>query len=148
MTTLIPLLSTYFGVALLARLLRRPVSRAARMRLAAAVTFISTGIVHFTHPQALVEMVPPVIPAPEFMVAFTGVAEIAGALGLLLPRTRNLAALCLVALLVGVLPANIYAAVATVGLGGHVHGPAYLWIRIPVQAALILWVLRARLDRC
>lgn len=58
----------------------------------------------------LVAMVPPRLPRPELIVAATGVLETAGAIGLLLPPTHRLAALCLALLLVAVFPANVHAA--------------------------------------
>ncbi|MFF2271449.1 DoxX family protein [Agromyces sp. NPDC058136] len=58
----------------------------------------------------LVAMVPPRLPRPELIVAATGVLEVAGAIGLLVPPTHRLAALCLALLLVAVFPANVHAA--------------------------------------
>lgn len=58
----------------------------------------------------LVGMVPPRLPRPELIVAVTGVLETAGAIGLLIPATHQLAALCLALLLLAVFPANVHAA--------------------------------------
>lgn len=58
----------------------------------------------------LIAMVPPRLPRPELIVAATGVLETAGAIGLLVPATHHLAALCLALLLVAVFPANVHAA--------------------------------------
>lgn len=58
----------------------------------------------------LVAMVPPRLPRPELVIAATGVLEVVGAIGLLLPPTHHLAALCLALLLVAVFPANVHAA--------------------------------------
>lgn len=55
-------------------------------------------------------MVPRALPRPELVVAVTGVLEAAGALGLLLPVTHRLAAICLALLLIAVFPANVHAA--------------------------------------
>ncbi len=44
------------------------------------------------------------------VVTLSGVAEIAGGLGVLAPRTRRLAGLWLIALLAAVFPANLYMA--------------------------------------
>lgn len=89
----------------------------------------------------MAEMVPPVFPAPEAWVLITGVAEILGGLGLLFPRTQRISARCLAAFLVGVFPANVYAAIHQVGLGGHQEGTAYLWIRVPLQVFFLAWVV-------
>ena len=60
----------------------------------------------------LVRMVPPRFPRPELLVTVTGVLEILGAIGLLIPATAKLAALCLALLLTALFPANIHAAAA------------------------------------
>lgn len=88
----------------------------------------------------LVRMMPPSIPWPRAMVYFTGVCEIAGAGGLLLPEFRRAAALALAAFFLAVLPANVHAAKAGVTLRGK---PATsLWLRVPMQMlfiAIALW---------
>jgi uncharacterized membrane protein len=74
------------------------------------------------------------------MVTFTGVCEILGAIGLLVPQTRRLAAAALVVFLIAVLPANIHAARAEVTIGGAAATP--LLPRIAIQAifiALVWW---------
>jgi uncharacterized membrane protein len=82
-----------------------------------------------------VRMMPPSIPWPRGMVYFTGVCEIAGAVGLLLPEFRRAAAYALIAFFLAVLPANIHAARAGVYLRGK---PATsLWLRIPMQVLFI-----------
>ncbi|HEY3507118.1 MAG TPA: DoxX family protein [Actinocatenispora sp.] len=65
---------------------------------------------------ALVAMVPPRLPRPALLVGLTGALEVAGAVGLLLPMTYRLAAVCLGLLLIAVFPANVYAARHRVGL--------------------------------
>ena len=55
-------------------------------------------------------MVPPALPNPGLLVTITGLLELAGAVGLLRPRTAPWAAGGLTALLVGLFPANVYAA--------------------------------------
>lgn len=78
-----------------------------------AAMFVFTGISHFDAfgmREELVAMVPPALPAPELLVTVTGVLELAGALGLLLPRTWPWAAAGLSALLVAMFPANVYKA--------------------------------------
>ncbi len=54
----------------------------------------------------LVRMVPSSIPNPELMVTVTGICEILRAIGLLVPRTRRVAAVALILFLVAVLPAK------------------------------------------
>lgn len=77
-----------------------------------AAMFVLTGIAHFAPPMRadLVAIVPPRLPAPGLLVTVTGVLELLGAVGLLLPATRVAAALCLLALMLAMFPANLYAA--------------------------------------
>jgi uncharacterized membrane protein len=78
-----------------------------------AAMFVFTGAAHFGAfgmRDDLVAMVPPVLPAPGLLVTVTGVLELAGALGLLLPRAWPWAAAGLSALLVAMFPANVYKA--------------------------------------
>jgi hypothetical protein len=44
------------------------------------------------------------------------------------------------AMLVGILPSNIYSAINHIEFGGHAAGPAYLLIRVPFQLFVIWWV--------
>ena len=101
-----------------------------------SVMLMFTGLSHFTFmKEEFVRMMPPSIPWPRAMVAFTGVCEIAGAIGLLLPDLRRAAAYALVAFFAAVLPANIHAARAGVTLRGK---PATtLWLRVPMQVVFI-----------
>ncbi|GAA1957907.1 DoxX family protein [Amycolatopsis minnesotensis] len=76
-----------------------------------AAMFTATGVAHFTGMrEELVNMVPAGLPAPGFLVALTGVLELAGAAGLVWQRTAPWAAGCLGALLVVMFPANVTAA--------------------------------------
>jgi uncharacterized membrane protein len=119
----------------------------ASVRSGLAAMFLFTAIAHFNNLRAdLVTMVPPWVPQPEMMVTITGVCEIAGAIGLLIPRTRRIAGIALIVMLVALLPANIYAAQRGLTLGGD---PVTALVpRIVLQVvfiALIWWsAVRAR----
>lgn len=113
---------------------------AASTRVGLAVMFCFTAAAHFNSMRPdLIAMVPPAVPNPELMVSLTGVCEILGAIGLLVPRTRRIAALALIAFLLAVLPANIYAAQAGVTLRGAPVTP--IGPRVALQAVFIalLW---------
>jgi uncharacterized membrane protein len=104
--------------------------------------FIVAGTMHFVAPDAYVRIVPPVLPVPGVLVLLSGVAEIFGGCGLLLPFTQRLAAWGLVLLLLVVFPANIYTAVSHVSFPG-IFGQSWVqWLRLPLQIPLILWALR------
>lgn len=112
---------------------------AAATRVGLAVMFWVTGVAHFTSMRAdMIRMVPPGIPDPGFMVTFTGLCEIVGGIGLLVPRTRRVAAVALVLLLLAVLPANIHAALSGVTFQGA--APIPLIPRVALQAVLIALV--------
>jgi uncharacterized membrane protein len=77
-----------------------------------AAMFGLTGVAHFVPPMRrnLIAIVPPRLPAPGLLVTATGVLELVGATGLLVPATRVPAAVCLLLLMLAMFPANIYAA--------------------------------------
>ena len=107
----------------------------------AAVFYVGAGILHFRAPAAYLKIMPPYVPWPEAMVYVSGIAEIAGGLGLLLPATRRLAAWGLVALLIAVFPANVYMAMNPIYLGASPMPGWIAWARLPLQGILIWWVL-------
>lgn len=115
------------------------------LRFALAVMFLFTGVSHFlpnTRPD-LVRMVPPVLPYPEHLVTVTGILLVAGAIGLLLPSFVSLAALCLIALLVAMFPANVFAAISGLEIAGRPATPL-IW-RLPLQLfwiGALWWVAR------
>lgn len=104
-----------------------------------AIFFVVAGIAHFVSPDAYVRIVPPYLPQPGLLVLISGVAEIAGGIGVLIPITRRMAALGLVVLLIAVFPANIYMAVAHVPFAGMAGESWLQWLRLPLQAPLIWW---------
>ncbi len=106
------------------------------------VLFIAAGALHFVRPAMYQQIVPPQLGHPAALVAISGVAEIAGGIGLLVPPARRAAGFGLIALLLAVWPANIYMAVEAKRFAAI--APAWaLWARVPLQAALIWWVERA-----
>ncbi len=114
-------------------------SRSIRGRLSLAALFVFTGVSHFVMPEELAQLLPPSFPLRMELIAVTGVLEILGAIGLLIPRLARLASIGLILFLVGVLPANIYAAFNYVAFGAHELGPIYLLARIPFQVFLMGW---------
>jgi uncharacterized membrane protein len=69
--------------------------------------------------ESLIRMVPDALPAPGLIVTLTGLAEIAGAIGLVIPRFAPLASVALAIFLVAVFPANVHAAREGVEIGGR-----------------------------
>ena len=108
----------------------------AATRVGLAAMLLLTASAHFNAMRHdLARMVPPAIPHPMEFVYFTGVCEIFGAFGLLVPRVRIAAALALIVLFVAVLPANVHAARAGLTLGGKPVTP--LAVRVPMQILFI-----------
>ena len=102
-----------------------------------AAIFVVAGILHFVLAPAYVRIAPSYLPAPELLVQISGVAEILGGIGLLLPQSRQAAAWGMIALLVAVLPANIHMAMDRAHFAAI---PAWvLWARVPLQLPLIWW---------
>jgi uncharacterized membrane protein len=117
-------------------------SRTQKVLLAlAAVFYVFAGVNHFLKPGFYLKMMPPYIPWHQLMVQLSGVAEVLGGVGLLIPSTRRAAAWGLVALLVAVFPANIYMATNPVEAGAAAMPAASLYIRLAFQPILIWWVL-------
>jgi uncharacterized membrane protein len=110
-------------------------------RVLLAAFFVSAGSMHFVIPYAYVRIVPPALPTPGLLVVLSGIAEILGGVGLLLPLTRRTAAWGLTFLLFAVFPANIYTAVSHISFPG-ILGQSWLqWLRLPLQIPLILWTM-------
>lgn len=111
--------------------------RVLRWLLAGLMTL--AGVNHFVSPDVYVGMMPALLPAPLALVYISGIAEIAGGLGLLPRRTRKLAAWGLIALLIAVFPANVNMAVNSLPLGERAVPLWALWARLPLQLVLIAW---------
>ena len=78
----------------------------------AALSSGVTGLAHFSAKRrdSLIAMVPPRLPKAPLLVTVTGILELAGAVGLVLPPTAPIAAICLALLLLAMFPANVSAA--------------------------------------
>ncbi len=119
------------------------------LRIALALVFVGMGITHFRPGPARVmaKFIPPSIRrggvlAPLNLVYFTGVCEIAGGVGILIPGVRTEAAIGLVLFLILVFPANAHAAAHP-----DQFGPLAIpfWRRYFAQLTLILMVILAAL---
>lgn len=108
----------------------------AATRFGLAVMFMFTASAHFSRMRAdFIRMVPSRLPNPALLVTLTGIAEIIGAIGLLVPLVSRWAALGLALLLLALFPANVHAARAGLTLGGRPATP--LIIRLPLQ---VIWI--------
>lgn len=102
-----------------------------------ALMFVLTGVAHFTAKRRgdLIAMVPPRLPRPDLLVTVTGVLELVGAAGLLIPATAGWAAAGLGLLMIGMFPANVSAARRGLMLGGRPVTP--LGFRTLLQVVFI-----------
>ena len=94
---------------------------------------------HLIKPDPYIRIVPRVLPAPDALVFWSGIAEIAIAGALLHPRTRRLAAWSAIGLFIAVFPANVTMALDARG------GTLGWWLtraRLPLQPVLIWWAFR------
>jgi uncharacterized membrane protein len=97
------------------------------LRGALALMFAFTASAHFGRRRPdLVAMVPPRLPLPSVLVTATGILELVGAAGLLVPTTAPLAAAGLAALLLAMFPANVRAATERLTIGGRPATPLAL----------------------
>jgi uncharacterized membrane protein len=111
-------------------------------RIFLAALFLLAGTVHLLKPNLFKPIMPPWIPAPMACIIISGIAELLGGIGLLVPQTalQQAAGWSLLALLVAVFPANIYMAAAHIRVNGF---PAHIWMswaRLPLQPILMLMV--------
>ena len=108
-----------------------------------ALFYLAAGYVHLTMPNTFMPVMPDWVPAPYQVILLTGACEVAGAIGLIVPRTRWLAGLMLGLYAVAVFPVNIKHAVYGPAIAGlpnmwYYHGP-----RLLLQPVLVWWALYA-----
>jgi len=106
-------------------------------RVGLSMMFFFTASAHFA-PRTrgdLIGMVPPFLPMPGVLVTLTGIAELAGAVGLLIAPLARAAAYGLMLLLIALFPANIQAARINHHIAGRPHTKMVL--RLPLQ---LLWI--------
>jgi uncharacterized membrane protein len=148
MTTLLALTGALVGPYVLLTLIgfvfpSAAVSPRTRAKVGVSLLFVITSVGHFVRPDAMAEMLPPWVPARVQIIHVTGVLEILGAIGIWVRPVSRLAGACLLLMLIGMLPSNVYAAMNHVPFGGHGAAPAYLLVRVPFQALVIGWVFVA-----
>jgi uncharacterized membrane protein len=111
-----------------------------------AAVMLAAGVGHFVIPDRFMAIMPPYLPWHHELVLLTGALEIAGGIGLLVPRTREAAAWGVFALLLAMWPANIHHAMAGVQVEGRPASPTVLWVRVPLQLVLLAWAWRLTRD--
>ncbi len=115
------------------------------LRLLLAALFLVAGTVHLRQPDLFLRVMPPWIPFPVACILISGIFELMGGVGLLIPFRwiQLLAGWGLALLLVAVFPANVLMAVDHIQVHGFPSHPWMAWARLPLQPLLILAVLWA-----
>ena len=137
---LVLMMAPYLVMRIASATTRRSFDLRAAGALGLGLLFTFTGVGHFIQTEAMAQMLPPWVPERTFLVYLTGILEFAIAIGFFLRRLRRVAGWAAAIVLVGFFPANIYAAMNQVPMGGHAWGPVYLLIRAPLQAIILMWV--------
>jgi uncharacterized membrane protein len=113
-----------------------------RSRGLLAAFFMAAGVNHFVKPRPYERIVPPLLEGDaKRLVLISGIAELAGGLGVLFPATRRLSGAGLVALLAAVFPANLYMAQEPERFS-KIPGWA-LYARLGLQPLMMRWAWRA-----
>lgn len=106
-----------------------------------ALIYLAAGIIHIRSPGGFVAITPDWVPSPHAVVFWTGVAEIAGAIGLMIPRLRYAAGVGLALYALCVWPANFNHALNDIAIGGNRMPWAYHGPRLALQPLIIWWAL-------
>lgn len=110
--------------------------------LALALLFATSGLAHLAFHDSYTRAVPEWLPYRGSLVTISGILELLGAVGLVIPVSRVLAGWCLLALLVAVFPANIRILAAARAANSPSWIEGLLWLRLPLQPLLIWMVYR------
>lgn len=108
------------------------------LRVILSTSVIIVGVTHFLQPEQYARIVPPPFP-PLASVYLSGLFEILGGIGLLIPFVSVAAAWGLIALFIAVFPANIYMALHNIKIAAIPQNQLLYWARLPFQAVLISW---------
>ncbi|MES2658341.1 MAG: hypothetical protein V4689_06970 [Verrucomicrobiota bacterium] len=105
-----------------------------------AAFFTVAGANHFISPGTYLPMMPDYLPWHLTLVYASGMAEMAGGIGICFSKWRRLAGWGLIALLIAIFPANVHMLTHQVPLNGKNIPEWILWARLPLQAVMIAWV--------
>jgi len=106
--------------------------------LVIAAFFLTGGIAHFIAADFFIKAMPDYLGYHKELVIISGVFEILGAIGILIPKFRLLAGYGLIALMIAVFPANIHMALHPERYSNIPEG--LLYIRLPLQFIFIWFV--------
>ncbi len=113
-----------------------------------AFLYLLAGIAHIRSPDGFLRITPDWVPYPDLVVLLTGIAEIAGAIGLmipprLIPYIRYASGIGLALYALCVYPANINHAINNIAIGGEAASWLYHGPRLALQPVFVWWALIA-----
>ena len=109
-------------------------------RLGLTLMFLYTALGHFVNTAGMAQLIPDIFPNRKLFIFMTGFPQLFGAFAIWIDELKKLAGAFLLAMLLGLLPFNIFASFNHVDFGGHSAGPIYLLIRVPFQIFTMWWV--------
>ena len=119
-------------------------SRDRRRALSLAALLAGAGATHFAAPKMYDEMIPARLPGrPRTWTYGAGIAELATAAAVAVPRTRRAGGLAAAVLFTAVLPGNVKMAVDARNSDSAAFRAGTL-LRLPLQWPLIAWALKVR----
>ncbi len=116
------------------------------LRVFLAIGYAAAGVLHLLRPEPFLTITPGWVPFPKAVIFWTGIAEIAGAIGLLQPasmKLRQVSGIALALYALCVWPANINHMLMDMARADGGLGLAYHIPRMMLQPLLIwlaLWV--------
>jgi uncharacterized membrane protein len=117
-------------------------------RILLALIYLVAGMAHILSPGGFLQITPDWVPFPDEVIFLTGVAEIAGAIAMmippgLIPHIRYVAGSGLALYALCVYPANINHAINNIAIGGATASWLYHGPRLAFQPVFIWWALVA-----
>jgi uncharacterized membrane protein len=110
-------------------------------RIVLGSIFIIGSTFHFTAQDIEMQLIPRSLPLRRAALYISGVFELLGGIGILIPRFQVAAGRGLAALLIAIFPANIYHTINRKRFRGMTRSPLYHIVRWPLQGVLIWWAL-------
>lgn len=105
-----------------------------------ALFYVLAGCNHFLSTKVYYVIIPKWLPAPGFLIYFSGILEIVFGVLLLIKKTRKLAAVLIILMLIAFLPAHIYMIQKAPFMLGEISvTPFIAWARLPFQLLFIDW---------
>lgn len=109
--------------------------------------YLVAGRNHFANPQLYLKLIPPYLLFPKILNYLSGFFELLFGLMLIYKPSRKLAVFGIILMLIAFIPAHIYMIqIAPFMLGKLLVTKTGAWVRLPLQAVLIVWAYWHRKD--